>query len=193
MYKVNNAEMAKELAKEYNLSYGMSLFDGKWYVGSPEELKKIGVTDIDKSENVSKAKHIINILEEGGKDQVAVKAKGYELKADVVNPDDLFGTEDSRGPFWKDTYLLQMIGGNYVINADNDQEAIDYFIDWSEKNTPGYLFSPEEEAELEDDEREDYITGGNAGRMLNEPIMRDQMYKIDPKPLIAQHFGEGGK
>jgi len=29
--------------------------------------------------------------------------------------------------------------------------------------------------------------------MLNEPIMRDQMYKIDPKPLIAQYFGEGGK
>lgn len=50
MYKVNNVTMAKERAKESNLSYGMSIFDGKWYVGSPEELKEIGVIDIDKSE-----------------------------------------------------------------------------------------------------------------------------------------------
>lgn len=64
MYKANNADMAKELAKEHNLNYGMSIFDGKWYVGSPEELKKIGVTDIDKSESVSKAKYIIDMLEE---------------------------------------------------------------------------------------------------------------------------------
>lgn len=129
------------------------------------------------------------------KDQVTVKDKrGNEMKADVVNPDDLFGTEDSRGPFWKKTYLLQLsLGGVYVINADHEQDAIDYFIDWAEDNAPGYLFSREEEEELDDDEKEDYIIGGNAGSMMNEPVMREQMYEIDPKPLIAQHFGGESK
>jgi len=120
--------------------------------------------------------------EEEERVRVMVKDKrGNEMKADVVNPNDLFGED---GPFWKKTYLLHLsLGGNFVINADSKQDAIDYFIDWAEDNAPGYLFSPEEEAELEDDEREDYIIGGNAGRMLNEPIMREQMYEIDPKSL----------
>lgn len=65
MYKYNNAKVAKESAQEHNLHYGMSALDGKWYVGSPEELKKAGCADIDRSEGkMSKAMEIVNMMEQ---------------------------------------------------------------------------------------------------------------------------------
>ena len=46
MTRVNNEKMAKKIAKEDGLLYGMSVFGGKWYTGTREQLKKIGVVKI---------------------------------------------------------------------------------------------------------------------------------------------------
>jgi hypothetical protein len=46
MMKVGNEDMAQDFAKERKQSYGMSVFDGKWYVGEVDELKKLGITAI---------------------------------------------------------------------------------------------------------------------------------------------------
>jgi len=42
MFKANTEETARELAREHNLSHGFSVFDGKWYVGTTEQLAAIG-------------------------------------------------------------------------------------------------------------------------------------------------------
>jgi len=46
MVKVGNEKMAKEFAKDEQKFYGMSVFDGKWYIGEIEELKKLGINRI---------------------------------------------------------------------------------------------------------------------------------------------------
>lgn len=48
MYRVANLERAKQLSVEKGLKYGFCVFDGKMYVGTAEELDRIGVI-IDKS------------------------------------------------------------------------------------------------------------------------------------------------
>lgn len=46
MFITNTEETAKKIAIEKKKSYGWSVFgQGKWYVGTEEELKKIGVLD----------------------------------------------------------------------------------------------------------------------------------------------------
>jgi len=45
MYKFNSEKEAIEKAKELDLCYGWSIFSTGWYVGSEQELKKIGVLD----------------------------------------------------------------------------------------------------------------------------------------------------
>ena len=43
MHKTENEKVAKELAKGKDLFYGVCGFNGSFYVGTKEELKKIGV------------------------------------------------------------------------------------------------------------------------------------------------------
>lgn len=43
MFRYNSKSLAREKAKELNLEYGFSVFDGRMYVGTKEELDKIGV------------------------------------------------------------------------------------------------------------------------------------------------------
>ena len=43
MYKYKSKSLAYEKAVELKLSYGMSVFDGCFYVGTVEQLNKIGV------------------------------------------------------------------------------------------------------------------------------------------------------
>lgn len=48
MYKCRTSEVAKSIAKENNLCYGLSVFGDNsghpsWYVGTLEQLEKIGV------------------------------------------------------------------------------------------------------------------------------------------------------
>jgi hypothetical protein len=46
MYRCRIEKVAREIATEKSASYGMSVFDGAWYVGTAEELRKIGVVDV---------------------------------------------------------------------------------------------------------------------------------------------------
>jgi hypothetical protein len=136
---------------------------------------------------MSKAKKLINFVEQDkikeAEEKVIVMVndkRGNEMKAEVVNPHDLFNDDMGGEPFWKHIYLLQMQGGNFVINSDNSQEAIDEFIDYCEDNAPGLILSDEEEEEAQEDgSLDDYVQGGNSGRYLNEPIMREQMREIN--------------
>jgi hypothetical protein len=43
MYKCTSEKLAQSLAKDFGLSYGWSVFGG-WFVGTAEQLGKIGVT-----------------------------------------------------------------------------------------------------------------------------------------------------
>lgn len=48
MFKCNNEATANAIAQENNALFGMSVFDGKWYIGDEKQLKGIGVADIQK-------------------------------------------------------------------------------------------------------------------------------------------------
>jgi hypothetical protein len=48
MIRTYNEQIAKEMAKEKNLSYGFCIFDCKYYVGSNTHLKQIGCINIIK-------------------------------------------------------------------------------------------------------------------------------------------------
>lgn len=53
MYKCNSESAARAMAVSESLFYGTSVFDGKVYVGHPDELAKIGVTDIRDCDGVA--------------------------------------------------------------------------------------------------------------------------------------------
>jgi len=93
--------MAKESAQEHNLHYGMSALDGKWYVGSPEELKKAGCANIDKSEGkMSKAMEIVKSLSEEVDEDTILKelidTLGVEFEEEIRGS---FKTEGRYGSF----------------------------------------------------------------------------------------------
>ena len=75
--------------------------------------------------------------------------------------------EDYEEQFWNHNYKVQvsMQGMEFIVNADCEQDAIDYIIDDCEENYPGLLWSREEEEEQE--YLEEYICGGNHGRYLS--------------------------
>ena len=93
-------------------------------------------------------------------------------------------SEDISSNFWKNNYKISLgaIGtSHYLVNADNEQEAMDELIDYLEKTTPTVLFTPEEDEEIEF--HEEYYTGGNHGRTLNYPTSEIRIEKIDPKEV----------
>lgn len=49
MRKYASESAARDYAKSMGLAYGWSVFSAGWFVGTPEELKKIGVIDIKKN------------------------------------------------------------------------------------------------------------------------------------------------
>ena len=137
---------------------------------------------------MSRVKSFMKLMEDvshKGGVQVTVKDKrGNEMKAEVCNPNDLFGMED--GPFYKHTYLIQLSHSNYIVNAEHDQLAVDELIDYLVEFAPGYILSPEEEEEAQEDGSiDDYTQGGNASNYINEPIMREQMREINPRKGIV--------
>jgi hypothetical protein len=69
--------------------------------------------------------------------------------------------------FWGHNWrvLVSSQGCEFIVNAEHEQAAIDYVIDWCEDNAPGLLMDREEEAEEEF--LDDYICGGNHGRYLS--------------------------
>lgn len=86
----------------------------------------------------------------------------------IVNPNDMFG---DGGPFWKNCYevILSEFSEPMVVNADHEQDALDYAIDYAEKEGwEGLFLSLEETEELEAEGfLEDYISGGDHGRYLS--------------------------
>jgi len=75
--------------------------------------------------------------------------------------------DDYEDNFWNNNYrvTLTMQGIEFLVNADNKQDAIDYVIDYCQDNIPGLLMTIEEQEQEE--YLEDYISGGNEGLYLN--------------------------
>ena len=75
--------------------------------------------------------------------------------------------EDFDSKFWDHNYriLVTAQGIEFIVNADNNQDALDYIIDYCEENLPGLLFSRDEENEKEF--LDEYVCGGNKGLYLN--------------------------
>lgn len=75
--------------------------------------------------------------------------------------------DDFDEKFWKHNYkvLLTAQGIEYHVNAANEQDALDFVIDYCEEHHPGLLMTREEQEEEE--YLEDYICGGNHGLYLN--------------------------
>lgn len=100
--------------------------------------------------------------------------------------------DDWNESFWKHDYLILVTaqGVIFAVNADNEQDAIDYIIDYCEEYLPGLIMDEEQMNDLINDklermqkemtieefkEREDekyeyldeYICGGNHSKYLN--------------------------
>ena len=84
------------------------------------------------------------------------------MKSVIINPDDHLEN------FWGKNYSITVgrFGGPFIVNADCEQDALDYLADWCEVNAPGLLWTIEEELALEFPD--EYITAGNHGRKFSE-------------------------
>jgi hypothetical protein len=72
--------------------------------------------------------------------------------------------------FWKHSYKVWLSEFNYVIvNADYEQDALDFAIDYAEsQNWNGLFLTEEERKEIENDGfLDDYVSGGNHGKYLS--------------------------
>jgi len=78
--------------------------------------------------------------------------------------------DDYKESFWKNNYEVKVTenGITFIVNADNEQEAFDYIIDYCEEKLPGLVSSYDELKEdgYNDQEMEDFIQGGNHGLYL---------------------------
>lgn len=77
--------------------------------------------------------------------------------------------------FWDHSYRVWLSEYTFVIvNADNDQDALDYAIDYAEEqNWEGLFLTDDEVKELEQEGYlEEHISGGNHGRYLSSLNVR---------------------
>lgn len=78
--------------------------------------------------------------------------------------------DDFDEKFWKNNYLVTVTaqGIEFTVNADCEQAAIDYVIDYCDEIMPGLVapYSELIEEGYTDTEINDYICGGNAGLYL---------------------------
>ena len=91
----------------------------------------------------------------------------FKLLANMEKQANFPNREDWANNFWKHNYLIMLTahGIPFAVNADNEQDALDYVIDYCEEHMPGLLMSHEEEKE--EKYLDEYICGGNHGRYLN--------------------------
>jgi hypothetical protein len=102
------------------------------------------------------------------------------IDATIVNFDDMFNADVDTLKFksyWNKLYLIQltMQGIPYVVNANNETDAIDYLIDYLEEHSPGLIMSEEEEVRMYEEEPEyldEFIQGGNHGKYINTTNIR---------------------
>lgn len=68
--------------------------------------------------------------------------------------------DDFTEHFWKNDYhiLLTSQGISFFVNADNEQEALDFIIDYCEDKMPGLVASINE---IDESEADQYYCGGN--------------------------------
>ena len=97
-------------------------------------------------------------------------------KITIVNQDDY------NNRFWKKNYLIRVTyqGIPFIVNADNEQEAIDYLIDYCEEHCPGLVSTYQEliDAGYTDIEIDELITGGNHGLYLTiDDVIRIEVMK----------------
>ena len=74
--------------------------------------------------------------------------------------------EDWNNNFWKNKYLISMLDMRYAVNADHEQDAMDYVIDYCEEK--GWYAMTEQEIS-EEKYLDEYVNGGNHGIFLNVP------------------------
>ena len=77
--------------------------------------------------------------------------------------------EDYDSNFWEHNYLILMsaIGTQaFIVNADNEQDAMDYVIDYCQEHN--WYIMTEEDIETEE-YLDEYVHGGNNGIYLNVP------------------------
>jgi ribonuclease D len=72
------------------------------------------------------------------------------IDATIVNFDDMFNADVDTlefNSFWNKLYLIQVTAQAiaFVVNANNETEAIDYLIDYLEEHMPGLLMTEERE------------------------------------------------
>jgi len=81
--------------------------------------------------------------------------------------------------FWKHNYkvLVTAQGIEFIVSADNEQEAIDYIIDYCEDNHLDGLVS--DGSDLDEIEREEFIQGGNHGLYLTTRNIHIERIKRD--------------
>lgn len=67
--------------------------------------------------------------------------------------------------FWKHNYRVTLdMGVSFWVNADDEQEALDFVIDYCEEHRfVGFVASP---GEITEEEAEEYACGGNHGLYL---------------------------
>ena len=78
--------------------------------------------------------------------------------------------DDFDNNFWGKNYEIRLTscGFSYTINAACLGDAIDELIDYLEVDSPGLLFSREDQAKVEADGFEgDYLNGGNHNRIIS--------------------------
>jgi hypothetical protein len=107
--------------------------------------------------------------------QFRLTRNSQTIDATIVNFDDMFNADVDTlefKSFWNKLYLIQLTrhGIPFVVNANNETDAIDYLIDYCEEHLPGLIMSEEEADRMYEEEPaylDEFIQGGNHGRYLN--------------------------
>jgi len=117
----------------------------------------------------------VNLTIEGQKYELEQKQKQYSI--------------NEKEKFWKHLYhvYLSEITGYLKVNADHEQDALDYAIDYAEEmGWEGLFFSNEEINNMPDEEIDEYICSGNHCRYLNSHNVTIE--QVDNRD-IGEHFG----
>jgi len=107
------------------------------------------------------------------KDQEKDNERAIEMKnvyeKIAALPDVIYvNLEDWNNNFWKNKYLISMpvIGHLFAVNADHEQDAMDYVIDYCDEK--GWYAMTEQDI-LDEKYLDEYVNGGNHGIFLNVP------------------------
>ena len=118
---------------------------------------------------------------------IGQKTGWLNKKADHVKIDDVIyiNIEEFVSDWYSHNYRINIGQATpFVVNASNEQDAMDELIDYLERHMQSMLFTPEEVREKErEGNLEDYYTGGNHGRIINE-YSSDIRIETLPKDIV---------